>query len=247
MNIRQALKNAWDGFLDLCNSLAEAHRRQMETPTPCCGCQEVYLYQDLRPTHSAQLAEHQNSFSLREFGKTLGYKLEWVHPHSYCSTCWKPLQEERARVRAIISEEYARQQRLAERYPRESKLVEKHNKRALLAGGEASLTIGHWLITLEHYKWRCAYCGGLYDELEHWVPIDRGGGTTAKNCVPACQSCNRRKGALHPDEIIANEWSLSPATHRRIEAEMEKLHGTQQHYRELYSEVDTPEPDSLVP
>ena len=227
MNIRQSLKNVWDGFLVFCANLAEAHKQRMETPTPCSNCQQVYLYQELLPTFSAQMAEHQNTSSLRAFGSRLGYELEWVYPHSYCPACWKSIQEERVRVRAIISKEYTKQQRLAERYPKESRLVDKHNKRALLAGGEASLTIGHWLVTLEHYNWQCAYCGGLYEELEHRVPIDRGGGTTAKNCVPSCQSCNRRKGALHPDEIIARESSLSPVAHKRIEAEMEVLHGVQ--------------------
>jgi 5-methylcytosine-specific restriction endonuclease McrA len=242
MNIRQTLKKAWDGFLDLCNGLAEAHRRQMETPTPCCGCQQVYLYKDLRPTITHEWAEATDPSFSREFGRQLGLEEKMIRPHSYCPTCWKPIQEERVRVRAIIRKEYARQLRLAQHYPKESRLVDKHNKRALFAGGEGSLTIGQWLITLEYYNWRCAYCGGPYEELEHRIPIDRGGSTTAKNCVPSCQSCNRRKGSLHPDEIIASESSLSPTAHKRIEAEMGTLHGTQQRYRELYPAVDAPAP-----
>jgi 5-methylcytosine-specific restriction endonuclease McrA len=149
--------------------------------------------------------------------------------------------EEHTRVRAFIRKEYARQQRIAQRYPKEARLVEKHNQRALFSGGEGSLTIGQWVITLEHYNWLCTYCGGPYEELEHRIPIDRGGGTTAKNCVPSCQSCNRRKGVLHPEEIIARETSLSPTAHRRIEAEMETLHGTWQRSREMYQDAPMPE------
>lgn len=227
MNIRQILKNAWDSFLDFCRSIEEAHRRQMETPTPCRDCQKVYLYKELHPTFAAHWVEVQNSSFPEEFGRQLRSVEKVIRSHSYCPTCWKPIQEERARVRAIISKEYAREQRLAERYSKEARLVDKHNQRALLARREGLLTIGHWIKTLEYYNWRCAYCGGPYEELEHRIPIDRGGGTTAKNCVPSCQSCNRRKGLLHPDEIIARESSLSPAAHRRIEAEMGKLYGTQ--------------------
>ena len=220
MHIRQTLKNTWTGLLDFCSRLEEVHRQRMETPTPCCNCQKVYFYKDLRPTLATLLTELRDSPSFREFGLAE----ERLCSHSYCPSCWKPLQEERARVRKIINEEHARQQRLAECFPKESRLVSNHNTRALLAGGKATLTIGQWINTLEYYNWLCAYCSGPYEELEHRIPIDRGGGTTAKNCVPSCQSCNRRKGALHPDEIIARESSLSPEAHRRIEAEMQKLH-----------------------
>lgn len=228
MNICQTLKNAWEGFCDFCRSLEEAHRHLLATPTKCWGCQQVSLYKDLRPTFSAAWVEATDSSFSREFGRQIGLEEKRIRPHSYCPTCWEPIQEERTRVRAFIRKEHARQQRIAQSYPKEARLVDKHNQRAFFAGGDSSLTIEQWIITLEHYDWRCAYCGGSYEELEeHRIPIDRGDGTTAKNCVPSCQSCNRRKGALHPEEILAREISLSPAAHRRIEAEMETLQGTQ--------------------
>ena len=42
----------------------------------------------------------------------------------------------------------------------------------------------------------CAYCQKPLPEkfeLEHVIPISKGGGTTAENCVLACKPCNRRK------------------------------------------------------
>ncbi|GHO76469.1 hypothetical protein KSD_42400 [Ktedonobacter sp. SOSP1-85] len=93
-------------------------------------------------------------------------------------------------------------------------------------GREATLTIVQWIATLDLYDWKCAYCGGPYEALEHQRPlVAPDGGTTALNCVPSCQSCNLRKGIRHPDEIMRKETSLSPEAHRRIQAEMKALHG----------------------
>lgn len=60
-------------------------------------------------------------------------------------------------------------------------------------GEEYSLTLEQWLLTLAHFGYCCAYCGGTYALLEHFIPIGEGVGTVVKNCVPACQSCNRLK------------------------------------------------------
>jgi 5-methylcytosine-specific restriction endonuclease McrA len=41
----------------------------------------------------------------------------------------------------------------------------------------------------------CAYCNAPADTLDHVKPRHKGGATVATNLVPACQSCNRRKGS----------------------------------------------------
>lgn len=35
--------------------------------------------------------------------------------------------------------------------------------------------------------------------MEHFLPISLGGGTSAQNCLPTCKRCNVRKGKKHPD------------------------------------------------
>lgn len=70
--------------------------------------------------------------------------------------------------------------------------------RAQQTGLPATLTLDEWLITLEDFKYLCAYCGGSYDVIEHFIPLVLGGGTTRFNCVPACNSCNTRKKDYHP-------------------------------------------------
>jgi hypothetical protein len=59
----------------------------------------------------------------------------------------------------------------------------------------ADLTIEQWEKALVYFGNKCAYCDGNYEYLEHYIPLSRGGGTTASNCVPACAKCNARKDA----------------------------------------------------
>jgi 5-methylcytosine-specific restriction endonuclease McrA len=62
------------------------------------------------------------------------------------------------------------------------------------------LTLAEWLQTLADFRGLCAYCQERpFAHLEHFIPIDAGGGTTLDNCIPACGQCNWSKGADDPD------------------------------------------------
>lgn len=78
-------------------------------------------------------------------------------------------------------------------------------KRSEKLGLEHTLTLDQWMQTLEHFKYRCAYCELIasYDHLEHFVPVKLGGGTTVSNCVPACRSCNSYKGRKDVRRILS--------------------------------------------
>jgi 5-methylcytosine-specific restriction endonuclease McrA len=65
----------------------------------------------------------------------------------------------------------------------------------------ATLTLKEWLDTLENFHWRCAYCHGKYEVMEHYIPVTQGGGTTAENCVPGCYKCNSKKSDSHPEQV----------------------------------------------
>jgi 5-methylcytosine-specific restriction endonuclease McrA len=52
------------------------------------------------------------------------------------------------------------------------------------------LTMEQWLETLEYFNYKCAYCGGPFEILEHYLAK---AGTTVSNCVPACRRCNVMK------------------------------------------------------
>jgi 5-methylcytosine-specific restriction endonuclease McrA len=77
-----------------------------------------------------------------------------------------------------------------------------HLKRAREANTPATLTVKQWEQAITYFGGKCAYCQSrTFQALEHFIPINLGGGTTADNCVPACSRCNNKKGGAHPDNL----------------------------------------------
>jgi 5-methylcytosine-specific restriction endonuclease McrA len=60
----------------------------------------------------------------------------------------------------------------------------------------------------------CAFCGGPYEEIEHVMPLSRGGEHSLANIVPSCIKCNRGVGGKHardPYEWLAERFpELAP-------------------------------------
>lgn len=111
--------------------------------------------------------------------------------HAVCLACDKPFVRTRAGYGQMCADCLAADAN----YARELRIVKSQVSRAKRAGLEASLSFQEWIGILDKYSWKCAYCGGRYEALEHIKPVFRGGGTTAQNCVPSCHACNSRKGA----------------------------------------------------
>lgn len=85
-----------------------------------------------------------------------------------------------------------------------------------------TLTDSEWEEIVKKYHYLCIYCGCSDKRLtqDHWIPITKGGGYTAENIVPACQSCNSRKGTMTGEEFMEfldnEEWAS-------IKMEIEKI------------------------
>ena len=90
-------------------------------------------------------------------------------------------------------------------------------KRAEKAGTHATLTLKQWLSILDHFNWRCAYCAGPYEVVEHVLSINLGGGTTALNCVPACVPCNARK------DRGSNSTAMPLAKIEQVKQQLERI------------------------
>jgi len=62
--------------------------------------------------------------------------------------------------------------------------------------GKSNFTFEDWLNILDCFEHRCAYCSRSDVKLtmDHVIPVSKGGKHTADNIVPACKSCNSRKG-----------------------------------------------------
>lgn len=61
-------------------------------------------------------------------------------------------------------------------------------------------TNAQWETIKAQFKYRCAYCGKKPQRLtqDHITPLITGGSHTMTNIIPACQSCNSKKGPRAP-------------------------------------------------
>lgn len=75
--------------------------------------------------------------------------------------------------------------------------------RVAARGGEATLRYDEWFQIVAQHEGRCVYCGSVAEAMDHALPVSRGGGTTAENCVPACTACNSAKRDKTPEEFEA--------------------------------------------
>lgn len=76
---------------------------------------------------------------------------------------------------------------------REARRVYGNIYRTKQGGLVSDLTLKEWLQVIHEHDGKCFYCGAEFQELDHVVPVTKGGGTTKSNCVPACKRCNMRK------------------------------------------------------
>ncbi len=75
-------------------------------------------------------------------------------------------------------------------------------ERARVKGLPATLTFPEWIMTLEHFQWKCAICQiNPYQVEDHFVPLIHSGGTTRGNIIPLCRACDKHKGWKLPGEI----------------------------------------------
>ena len=68
----------------------------------------------------------------------------------------------------------------------------------------ATLTAEEWNNILNSYNHCCAYCQTNASKLEidHYVPLCKGGTHTKENVVPACRHCNAMKQSRHPHRLF---------------------------------------------
>lgn len=79
---------------------------------------------------------------------------------------------------------------------RESLLRGVHKRRAHMMV-LATLTAAEWEAIKAAHNYACSYCRRTDRPLtrDHVIPLSKGGTHTAGNVIPACRSCNSRKGA----------------------------------------------------
>lgn len=108
--------------------------------------------------------------------------------------------------------------------------AERHNRRAyeraLTRGQQVGVfSAGEWGRRLLEFGGRCAYCHGNGSiEIEHVVPLCRGGTNRIANVVPACKDCNQDKGMMTPAEwAVASPLAMTTLRHDWPTGESEGL------------------------
>jgi len=81
----------------------------------------------------------------------------------------------------------------------------RHRRRARKAANGGSYTAAEWREKVALFANLCAYCGEARPlQVEHKIPISRGGTNDITNIVPACGGCNQRKGRKTAAEFLAS-------------------------------------------
>jgi len=91
-------------------------------------------------------------------------------------------------------------------------------KRAL----PATLTAQEWQYAIDYFHGCCAVCGRPLKDLfathtaamDHWLPLSKGGGTTAGNILPLCHGkdgCNNRKNDALPEAWLVRQFGKHKA------------------------------------
>ena len=76
--------------------------------------------------------------------------------------------------------------------------------RARAREAEGQFTSAEWRALVETHDGKCAYCLIVAPlEVDHRIPLKRGGTNRLENIIPACGPCNRRKGQLTEAEFRA--------------------------------------------
>ncbi len=99
------------------------------------------------------------------------------------------------RAAAVISSRRYRQRESDTTKYRLNELFRTRRYLARKAQVFSDFTSSQWKKMLEEHRYRCAYCGSNKKKLEmdHVIPISKGGPDTASNIVPSCKPCNSRK------------------------------------------------------
>jgi len=120
-------------------------------------------------------------------------------------------REAQERYRATDSHHMAQKKWRESSKGRTCMQVKQHRRRALKANSEAPLTIKEWRAIIKEYHNSCAYCGSFGRmEMDHIIPLSKGGSHSMGNVVPACRSCNMSKRDNNLVEWLSkavNKWT----------------------------------------
>ena len=141
--------------------------------------------------------------------RSIAHRKWYVENQQHCldyAAEWRLENPERAkeidqRYMAIPAHKTKKNAQRRIRYQKDSSKAKAtyHRRRARKKNAPLNdLTKIQWRAILKHYGYRCVYCGTKFPAnkltMDHLTPLCDGGSHTVNNVVPACKSCNSKKG-----------------------------------------------------
>jgi len=131
------------------------------------------------------------------------YMLTWAraHPKSRLETKRKYNREHRLEVQLRCRRYYmthVKNQEASNAWKRahpEKRRAWNTQRQARKHGAAGYATAEQIAARITYYGGRCWMCGAPATEIDHVIPLARGGSNWPANLRPACRSCNARKGA----------------------------------------------------
>lgn len=82
-------------------------------------------------------------------------------------------------------------------------------KRRALKNGNTISCFSHeeLMLRMSVFGFKCAYCGGNFDHVDHVIPLAKGGYHCLANLRPACESCNCSKSSKKLNEWLGEKAS----------------------------------------
>jgi len=115
-------------------------------------------------------------------------------PHLSRARCSKCRDKQLARSRARDKQAFAEYHKLwRETNPDQFRTIKaRHRFRTRTNGG--SLSINQLRARIDYYGGLCYVCGAEYEQVDHVIPVARGGTSWPANLRPICAHCNQSKG-----------------------------------------------------
>ena len=158
----------------------------------CKECKKKY-----NSEHKEHIAEHNKQWREANSEYIKEYNKQWREANSeYIKEHNKQWNE----ANSEYIKEYNKQWNEANR-KRRNELARKanHKRRALKAQNGGEYTLEQWNECLEFFDYTCAYSGAELNKdntnIEHIIPISKGGTNNITNIVPALDSVNKSKNA----------------------------------------------------
>jgi 5-methylcytosine-specific restriction endonuclease McrA len=176
----------------------------------CCREYQASWYRDNAKKIQVQHANYRQLH--REELRRKEHAYQKVHRAQACQRAarYRTAHPERVHVAALRHRtshpERVRASAMRWRIANPEKLREQwSNRRARKRGAPIrDFTCHQWREMKALYHHRCMYCGQKSRRLtqDHIMPLAKGGAHTWSNIVPACQSCNSRKGTKAPLKAV---------------------------------------------